>query len=196
MKTHTMFTYDLYERTVGRSEQLPELAARLRVIEREVRSVAPESSGASIANIFADEPSVRPILEIFRDCVAEIACVEVAKVSCARSWCFVARGLEFVFFDRHQWWSHAQPSRETGLHNHSPYHFTGVYYVAVGSDPPEPIHFLNPIPAGFKQCDWFKWTPTEDQMLVFESHLWHRVPPLAHAGADRISLSMDALVVG
>jgi len=196
MKIHTMFTYDLYERIGGLSEHLPEFAARLSAIERDVRRLAPENSGTSIPHIFADEPSLQPVLNIFRDFVAEIAGVSIAKVSCVRSWCFVARGLEFVFFDRHQWWSHAQPSKETGLHNHLPYHFTGVYYVAVPSDPPQPIQFLNPIPGGFKQCDWFMWTPSEDRMLVFESHLWHRVPPSANAGADRISLSMDALVIG
>jgi hypothetical protein len=189
-----MFTHDLVEeRDSALVLAQPNLKTFLMSLEADVRTrVAPGALPRS-AHILLEQ-QLAPVLHYFLRGVSSIAGVPVEAVSCLRSWCFVARNDEYVFFDREQWWRHAQPSSETGLHNHLPFHFTGVLYVDVGNCGTQTLAFLNPTESAFGRQDWFHYTPKTDTFLIFESYLWHRVPYRPEVSEPRVVLSMDALV--
>lgn len=150
--------------------------------------------------LLRQEPRLKPVLQAFVAGVASIAKVRLRDVHCVRSWAFIARSHEFVFLDKKQFWVSQIPSTETGLHNHLPYHFSGVFYLSVpellgrrASKNEGCIAFQNPIRTSFSENDWYHVRPATGDLLIFDSGLWHRVIP--HLGnASRLSLSMDALI--
>jgi len=195
VKPHCMFSIMLYEKAeTGLSCAIPDLPGFLGAMERDVRSALRERSAPEAPRILED-PLLSPIRTFFTEQVAEVAQTSPANVQCVRSWCLICRDSEYVFFDQRQWWRHPQPSIGSGLHNHLPFHFTGVYYVSIPAGTNQPISFLNPLPSSFGHPDWFEFHPRSEMFLLFESHLWHRVLPARAAVGDRICLSMDALVL-
>ncbi len=194
MKRVGMFAHELVEDcNSGMALAVPNLKAFLTNLEVDVRTRVAPGAQPKHAHILLEE-QLAPVLHHFLQGVSSIAGVPVGAVSCARSWCFVARHDEYVFFDREQWWRHEQPSPETGLHNHLPFHFTGVLYIDVGNASNQTLAFLNPTQSAFGRNDWFHYTPATDTFLIFESYLWHRVPYRLDGHRTRVALSMDALV--
>jgi hypothetical protein len=194
MNRVSMFTHDIVvERDSGLVFAQPGLKAYLTRLEWDVRNrVAPGAQPKSANILLEDE--LAPVLCYFLQGVSTAAGVPVEAVTCTRSWCFVARQNEYVFFDREQWWRHEQPSSETGLHNHLPFHFTGVLYVDIADTANQTLAFLNPTQSAFGRQDWFHFAPKTDTFLIFESYLWHRVPYHPEVSEQRMVLSMDALV--
>jgi hypothetical protein len=176
------------------SEQVVNIEAGLR------RTGKPGAAKRRNPQLLNQEPRLKPVLQAFVAGVASIAKVRLRDVRCVRSWAFIARSHEFVFLDKKQYWISPIPSTETGLHNHLPYHFSGVFYLSVpellqrrGPRSEGCIAFQNPIRASFSENDWHHIRPATGDLLIFDSGLWHRVIP--HLGdASRLSLSMDALI--
>ena len=195
MKRISIFSYDIYEqKDVGILKLIPELRSLLLQIETYVRENMQPYTHAQSAHIL-DEGNLQPIRNYFVAEVARCADVSVDNIRCIRSWCIVSRPEEHVFFDRNQWWGSQQSSMVTGLHNHLPFHFTGVYYVDVECEPRQSIFFLNPVPSSFGRIDWYEHQPKNDSFLIFESHLWHRIPWIESSDTCRIAVSMDAIIV-
>jgi hypothetical protein len=80
-------------------------------------------------------------------------------------------------------------------HNHLPYHFSAVYYPKVPAlTPPEGnIVFFDPREA-FGGGPPAQLPPQEGMMVLFPSWLKHSVVPLHRATADRISISLNAII--
>lgn len=158
--------------------------------------------GQSNPDLFHRIKGFEELEKAFIEAIAKIVKVSQKKIICVRSWAFVATQKEFILFDNLSYRKVTFPSYQTGIHNHSPFHFSGVYYVSFpfpknlqeDQYPNALLQFFNPITTGLNQKDWEAIQPEEGLLVIFPSLLNHRVVPFDGPG-ERISISMDALIL-
>lgn len=158
--------------------------------------------GQSNPDLFHRIKGFEELEKAFIEATAKIVNIPQQKIICVRSWAFIARQKEFILFDNMSYRKVAIPSYQTGIHNHSPFHFSGVYYVSfpfpenANKDqyPNGLLQFFNPITTGLNQKDWEVIQPEEGLLVIFPSLLNHRVIPF-DTPVERISISMDALII-
>ncbi|MDP2316258.1 MAG: TIGR02466 family protein [Pseudomonadota bacterium] len=100
------------------------------------------------------------------------------------------------------WANVLEPGGWNAPHHHVPCHWSGVFYVSVGTlgtkpgDPGGMIEFLNPTPllSAVGQGGSHAYAPKDGLMLVFPSSIYHFVHP--HAGDEiRVSVAYNFNVV-
>ena len=199
-----LFSYRIYQyRSPDLMRMNPAYTSRLLALEKQVRGKYETAhiGGDYPPQLFRRVSGFEAIEHSFRSAVAQIARVQVVQVYCSRSWAFMARRNEFILFDDESYHRIELPSTLLGIHNHAPFHFSGVYYVRSPGPSPQSLAekdqgrlvIYNPIATGFDQPDYTSIEPEPGLLIIFPSCMSHRVVPPVVDG-DRISISMDALV--